>query len=64
MGVVLAFFLKEEGATFKQKRYQWEIDEEREREMEKNGYTSISDPESGFLIHYEYKPKDASKRLD
>ena len=39
-------------------------DLEREREMEKNGYTSISDPESGFLIHYEYKPKDASKRMD
>ena len=64
VGVVLAFFLKEEGATFKEKKYQWEIDEEQEREMENNGYTSISDPESGFIIHYEYKPKEDSKKLD
>ena len=38
--------------------------EEKEREMENNGYTSISDPESGFIIHYEYKPKEDSKKLD
>lgn len=54
VGVVLAYFYKEEGATFKKKKYQWEIDEEREKELLKQGYTKV-ESEEGFLIRYEYK---------
>lgn len=58
VGLVLAFFLQNEGATFKRKKYQWEIDEELEKEMEQKGYVKKIDDESGFVINYEYKPKD------
>lgn len=56
VGVVLAYFYKDEGATFKKKKYQWEIDEEREEELLKQGYTRI-ESEEGFLIRYEYMEK-------
>ena len=61
VGLILAFLLKNHGATFKRKKYQWEIDEELEKEMEKKGYTQIVDEESGFVIRYEYKPKEEEK---
>jgi len=58
VGLVLAFFLQNEGATFKQKKYQWEIDEEEEKELEAQGYVKNVDVDSGFIINYEYKPKE------
>lgn len=58
IGVVLAYFLQREGASFSKKKYQWEIDEEIEKDMEEKGYTKITDDESGFTVHYEYKPKE------
>ena len=55
VGVILAYYYQKEGATFKKKVYNWEKEEALEREMEKQGYTKIVDPESGFTVHYEYK---------
>ena len=57
-GVILAYFFRREGATFKKKKYQWEIEEEVEKEMEAKGYTKVTDPFSGFTVHYEYIPKE------
>lgn len=62
VGLVLAFFLQDEGATFKKKKYQWEIDEEEEKKMEEQGYFSNIDEVSGFIINYEYKPKKEEEK--
>lgn len=57
VGIILAYFYKEEGATFKKKKYQWEIDEEREEELLRQGYQKVEN-EEGFVIRYEYKEKE------
>ena len=53
VGVLLAYYYKKEGATFKKKEYSWEKEEKLEQEMLKRGYRKVVDPESGFTIHYE-----------
>lgn len=58
VGVILAYYYKKEGATFKKKVYNWEKEEALEKEMAAQGYQKVVDPESGFTVHYEYKEKN------
>lgn len=53
IGVILSYFYKKEGATFKKKIYDWEKEEQLEEEMKKMGYKKVTDLESGFTTHYE-----------
>lgn len=57
IGVALAYFYRNEGETFKKKRYQFEIDEENDEKMTAQGYRKIVD-ENGFTVRWEYEGKN------
>lgn len=57
IGVALAYFYRNEGETFKKKRYQFEIDDENDEKMYAQGYRKIVD-ENGFTVRWEYVGKN------
>jgi membrane associated rhomboid family serine protease len=56
LGTGMAYFFKNEGATFVKKKYNFELEEEQDRLMQKKGYKRVED-ENGFLLHYELENK-------
>jgi membrane associated rhomboid family serine protease len=52
LGIGLAYFYRKDGATFAKKKYNFELEEEQDKEMLKKGYKRIEDAQ-GFLLRYE-----------
>ena len=64
IGTALALLAKDKGRPQDKKKYQWEIDEEVEAEMLRQGYTKIVDPASGFTIRYEKRVEEDEPSTD
>ena len=61
IGIILAFFFKDEGATFKRTKTQWEIEEEMGIEppdLEGDLSTGKDKNEQNITINYQYRKKD------
>jgi membrane associated rhomboid family serine protease len=52
LGTGLAYFYRNDGATFAKKKYNFELEEEQDEEMRKKGYRRVEDAQ-GFLLRYE-----------
>lgn len=57
LGTGLAYFYRNEGATFVKKKYNFELEEEQDAFMKEKGYKRVED-ENGFLMHYELENKN------
>ncbi len=52
-GVLLAYYYRNKGATFKKKVYNWEIEEKKEQLLKQKGYKKVTHPETGYITHFE-----------
>jgi membrane associated rhomboid family serine protease len=57
LGTGLAYFYRNEGATFVKKKYNFELEEEQDALMKAKGYKRVEDA-NGFLMHYELENKN------